>query len=410
MPGFFSASKVQSKIKTYLVPHCSQCGLHKHCQSPKMPVYGKGRQSILVLGESPGESEDQRNRPFIGKSGQLLCKSLRKFQIDLDEDCWTTNSIICHPKDNRNPTVKELAYCRPNVMQAIQELQPKLILTFGKYAIQSLLEPFFTDSKHFAQVGKWVGWRIPFQPWNTWVCPNWHPSYVVRSLDERDGPVVELLFEQYLESALEKVGCRPWEQVPNYADEIELLFDGREAARILREFITDGGPISFDWETNRIKPDNADAEIVSCAVCWRGKRTIAYPMMGEVVQATRELLVSPCKKIGFNSLFETRWTRAKLGVDVNGWFHDGMLSAHHLDNRSGICSAEYQSLVRFGLTPYDHHIKPYLKSSDKSGVNRIRELDMRSLLEYNAMDSLMEYRIAVSQRKEMKTGIIPDPW
>ena len=123
-----------------------------------------------------------------------------------------------------------------------------------------------------------------------------------------------------------------------------------------------------------------------------------------MIQATKELLVSDIPKIGFNKKFENRWIKTKLGVDVRNWVWDGMLSAHHLDNRRGITSAKFQAFVRLGMPLWNEHIEPLLKSTDDSGLNRIREIPMRDLLIYNGIDALVEYKIAEIQRKEMKNG------
>src|ERR1700724_1744053 len=97
MKGFFTAESDKSKARIPLVAQCGACGLRRHCNSPLMPVSGEGRKGIFVLGEAPGKSEDLRNEPFVGKSGQLLESTLAKFGVDLRRDCFIGNSLICRP-------------------------------------------------------------------------------------------------------------------------------------------------------------------------------------------------------------------------------------------------------------------------------------------------------------------------
>jgi uracil-DNA glycosylase family 4 len=60
-----------------------------------MPVTGEGRLGVLVIAEAPGAKEDERNEQLIGKAGQRLRSTLEPLGVDLDEDCWKTNAIIC---------------------------------------------------------------------------------------------------------------------------------------------------------------------------------------------------------------------------------------------------------------------------------------------------------------------------
>jgi DNA polymerase I-like protein with 3'-5' exonuclease and polymerase domains len=164
-----------------------------------------------------------------------------------------------------------------------------------------------------------------------------------------------------------------------------------------------GGRVSFDYETNMLKPDSKDAEIICCAVCWQGKKTISFPWTNKTSSAMKRLLVSErLKKVGANIKFEDRWTKAVLGVDVVGWEWDTMQSAHVLDNRPEITSVKFQAFVRLGFGSYDDHIKPFLESVEPGGnsKNRINEVDRNDLLLYCGLDSLLEYKIALHQMKE----------
>lgn len=408
MKGFFQSSVVSTKRSfSSLIPRCGACQLDRSCKSPKMPVTGEGRKGILIVGQGPGEVEDDKNEPFVGKAGQELREALRGLKIDLDKDCWKTNSIICRAtkKDdngkiqNRPPTADEVDHCRPNLLKAIEELNPKIIISLGLEATQSVIDPLWSAGVG-NQITKWVGWKIPSQKLNTWICPTYHPSYVLRSQDQPNGKVVKLWFDRHLKAAV-GLDDRPWTEIPDYASQIQVILDPDKAAKIIRKMIEKGGAVSFDLETNMLKPDSDKAEIICCSICWKGEKTIAYPWIGEAIEATKELLVSDLPKIGYNVKFESRWIKTKLGVDVNNWVWDGMLSAHHLDNRRGITSCKFQGFARLGVPLWNEHIEPHLKSTDDSGLNRIREVDMRELLIYCATDSIVEFRIAELQKKEM---------
>ena len=158
---------------------------------------------------------------------------------------------------------------------------------------------------------------------------------------------------------------------------------------------------SFDYETDRIKPDGDDSRIVSCSVWWDGEKTIAFPWHGEAIKAMRELLRSPLPKIGCNLKFEDRWTRKILGHRVRGWYWDTMLAAHVLDNRPGVTSIKFQSFVLLGQTSYDDHIKRFLKGASGEETNQIDQIDVNDLLLYNGLDSLLQFKVGSKQMELM---------
>ena len=148
-----------------------------------------------------------------------------------------------------------------------------------------------------------------------------------------------------------------------------------------------------------MKPDGQGTEIISCALCWKGKRTIAYPWSGEAIQATSDILKTPVPKVAANLKFEDRWSRAILEHRVRGWVWDTMIAAHVLDYRPNVTGLKFQSFVHLGAESYDERIKPFLKVKEKSRFNRIKELDLKDLLLYNGLDSFFEDKLAVIQTK-----------
>lgn len=394
---FFDAVVGKPPIIETTTPLCGKCGIWNRCQSPKMPTTGRGERGILVVGEAPGETEDEQNEQFVGQSGQLLRESMSAAGLDLDRDCWKTNALICRPPGNRTPTEDEIGYCRPNLNRTIKDLNPRVVVLLGGVAVRSFLEPIWGPT---GPIATWVGWRIPLQSKNCWVCPTYHPSYVKRSEDQRGGEVIRRIFDRQLKSIEELVG-RPWKEVPDYRSQITIEKSPSRASTWLSDKLKKGGACSFDFETNCLKPDGDDAAIVSCAVCWSGKETIAFPWAGEAIEAMGKFLQSEVPKIGANNKFESRWTYKEFGFYPRNWVHDCQLDAHILDNRRGIVSVEFQSFVRLGFPPWGD-VSPYLKASGGNDINRIRELDLGVLLEYNALDALCEYFVAVDQRKELK--------
>lgn len=380
-----------------LIAKCGACKLYLGCRSPKMPVHGQGKKGIMVIGEAPGALEDERNRPFIGMAGQKVRQVLNAAGVDLDRDCWTTNSIICRPPDNATPTDNQVDYCQPNVIKAINDHKPSTIILLGGTAVRSVIPYLWKDDG--LTIGRWAGWQIPSQKVNAWVCPAYHPSYVKRCETQPNGVVVDRYFREHITAACELSG-RPWKKPMNIVSKIRVEQSPSKAAAEIVRFIEAWKPIAFDFETNMLKPDHPDSRIVSCAIS-NGVECIAYPWAGAAIHETKLLLQSAIPKRGWNISFEQRWAK-RHGIRVNNWEWDGMVATHVLDNRPGICSFKFQFFVRFGQQDYDSHIEDYLKADHGYQKNRIDQIPLEDLLLYNGIDAHGEFLVDTQQMKEMK--------
>jgi hypothetical protein len=322
------------------------------------------------------------------------------------KDCWLTNAVICRPWDedgNREPTTKEISYCRPNLANTFRELDPEVVIPLGKVSMASILPLVWKD--HEADtITRWVGWQIPVQKGNFWMCPTYHTSHLLRANNE-GANTVELHLTKHLAAAFALKG-RPWDQnPPNFAGSVQLHFSPRQAAKEVGAMMEEGGPLAFDFETTTLKPDGPHAEILCCAVS-DGKVSIAFPWIGEAREAVRNLVRNPkIPKIAANLQFEDRWCRAKLGTSVRNWHYDTCLGAHWLDCRSHVSSLKFQSFVRFGMPDYDSHLEKYKKPDKKhrddcNAPNRLKEVEPEILLRYCAIDALLEVKVFEHQMQE----------
>lgn len=104
-------------------------------------VFGEGdpRAALMVVGEGPGRDEDREGRPFVGRSGQLLDRLLLEEMGLQRGEVYICNTIKCRPPNNRDPEPAELAACRPYLDQQLALIGPRVVLTLGRFAAQSLL-------------------------------------------------------------------------------------------------------------------------------------------------------------------------------------------------------------------------------------------------------------------------------
>lgn len=391
MSGFFSNAEVQAGPATRegLVAKCGACGLYRTCSTPKMPVHGEGARRILIVGSSPDQQDDEMGFPFVGRAGQYLRDVLEGLGIDLDQDCWSTNALICYPGRNRDQEAKQIEHCRPNLLRTLATLQPCVVVLLGKQAVSALLPMHWRGA--LGELERWAGWTIPGP--DHWICPTYHPTFLLGV----DNSQLHRAFKEHIEAAVALKG-KPERDETNFRTAIELLYEPDEINQGLSYFV-DREWVAVDYETNCLKPEYEGAYIASCAVS-DGDVTISFPWSREIVKAMGRLFQSPAQKIASNLKFEERWTRKFFGHGVSNWGWDTMLAAHCLDNRPGICSLKFQSWVKLGVPTYNEHIAPLLSSGD-GHLNRVHQIPINDLLFYGGMDALLEYRLAMLQRKEM---------
>jgi uracil-DNA glycosylase family 4 len=390
MKGFHSEiawGKMQVPLP--VIPQCEDCLLYKDCQSPRMPVSGGGRRKVLICGEAPGEIEDSRNRQFVGRAGMELVRLLHRIGVNMRKDCWLHNAIICRPTDrngdNRKPIPKEVNCCRPNLNRAIRDLQPEIIIPMGETATRSLMAIAWRNGE-VHNISRWRGWNIPCAKLGAWICPTFHPSYLLQS---KNGALEGLILKD-LRQAFSNTGRPP---AVDWKSRVKIITDPKKVRTELACFIAFGRPLAFDYETNMLKPDSKKAEIICCSVS-DGNSTIAYPWVGEAIAATDEFLRSDVPKIAWNMGFEERWTRRILKHSVKNWWRDGMLGTHWDSCIHGICGLDFQAFVRLGVQDYSSHLDKYMKSDNDNSVNRLREVDLHELLLYCGLDSLFEAKLA----------------
>lgn len=298
----------------------------------------------------------------------------------------------CRPRRNKLPKDPKqlIEHCRPYLLRAVKELGPEVIILLGGVPVYSLIGWLWKEDSKGTM--RWAGWQIPSARLNAWVCPTFHPSFILRGQKGRGADVAEALFNAHLEAACSLRG-RPYDPAPpDLAKCVRCVHDPERAADHVHRYIDAGRPVAFDYETDRLKPDHPDARIVCCGVS-DGATSVSFPWHGAARKAVKELLLSDVPKVGWNCKFEEKWTRRDLGVRVNNWALDGMLAAHVVDNRQGTKSLKFQAFARLGQDSYDDHIKPYLSAETGNDRNRVAELSLDKLLHYCGLDALLEAKL-----------------
>ena len=113
------------------------------------PVLGEGNPdaAILFIGKSPGMTEAQQGRPFIGPSGAVLDELLNNVRLQRS-DVFLTNLILDNPPEKRDPLPAEIAFYEPFVDRIIDIIQPVVLVTLGRFAMQYVLKKLNLPEKN----------------------------------------------------------------------------------------------------------------------------------------------------------------------------------------------------------------------------------------------------------------------
>ena len=116
---------------------CSKCPLRTGCQRV---VFGAGSSEaqIMFIGEAPGKKEDELGVPFVGSTGRILDKMLASINL-AREEVYLTNLCKCRPPENRDPLPEEIQHCATWLEKQIKIINPKIIITLGRYALNHFL-------------------------------------------------------------------------------------------------------------------------------------------------------------------------------------------------------------------------------------------------------------------------------
>lgn len=112
---------------------CQKCRLAK-TRTRAVPGEGPENALLLLIGEGPGFHEDRQGRPFVGASGNLLEELLAGIGLRRQQ-VFIANVVKCRPPDNRDPLPDEVEACRPYLDRQIELLQPKVIVTLGRFSM-----------------------------------------------------------------------------------------------------------------------------------------------------------------------------------------------------------------------------------------------------------------------------------
>ena len=153
---------------------CRACGL---ADTRTHVVFGVGNREaeILLVGEGPGQHEDEQGIPFVGRAGQLLDDMLEMIHLDRTK-VYIANIVKCRPPQNRDPLNVEQEACLGWLRSQTALLRPKIIVCLGRIAAKEIIRE---DFRITAEHGQW------FQRNGVHMTAIYHPSALLRDVTKR---------------------------------------------------------------------------------------------------------------------------------------------------------------------------------------------------------------------------------
>ena len=140
---------------------------------------GNNNSPLMIVGEGPGQKEDELGKPFVGDAGILLNKMLKAIHINR-ENVYITNVVNFRPPNNRKPEAGEITKYSDFLRDHISIVDPKILVLMGSTAMESLLGPKIKISK---ERGIWKEVIIKNKTYLTMI--TFHPAYLLRQADQK---------------------------------------------------------------------------------------------------------------------------------------------------------------------------------------------------------------------------------
>ena len=161
---------------------CKKCAL---ADTRTNVVFGVGTPNaeVLFVGEGPGEQEDLKGEPFVGRAGQLLDDMISLIDLDRKKNIYIANTVKCRPPQNRDPLNTEQEACFGYLQRQIDLLQPKIMICLGRISAMRFIREDFKITREHGQFTYKNG---------IWMTAIYHPAALLRDPYKKPETFVDL--------------------------------------------------------------------------------------------------------------------------------------------------------------------------------------------------------------------------
>lgn len=381
--GALSEQEESSEVSSYWDrvknPRCQLCPLHEEA-ARVCAVTGKGNLNarVLFVGEAPGEEEEKRGLPFVGRSGQFFLDILE--EADWSIPFAMTNAAWCRPKDNRTPKVSEWRTCAEHHLHpAIVRMAPRMIVCLGAVAARAVLADSSASVKKYRRRVATIERQLRNRKFphhkkrrKIKVVVTYHPAATFRTPSLKSVLVEDLRhFQRVL--AGEKMVEDPEDRT------YILQMEGEDLGM---DYATKAGrrlSMALDLETNTYSPWDPEARILCAAVSRAPLHATAFTLgKNRATKVFHKWLRDKfVTKVGHNVKFDLVWLK-KNGYAFRGPVFDTMVAFHLLAEEYPDKSLEHLA-ARF--TPMGHYADGM---KEKRGEFEVVD---EALLDYCAKDA-----------------------
>jgi uracil-DNA glycosylase family 4 len=403
-----STKKATIPINTARALGCKVCPLKKAgAENPDLPPAGNKEPVWYFLGTAPDVVDDEEQNQFAGAAGQFLRKNIPE---DFIEYCRFNNVVRTRPPLDRKPEAIEIECCKNSIIADIEKTKPAVIIAVGSVALNWLIGE--------SNISNWRGRLFPLKVGNhiCWGYAILNPEYIFSTRKTtKQGKTLPSEYDHVFKLDLKRLAEQsdsledPYFVDSNYLNSVEWtegLKADRELQKVLKWIHTmkNSKFIGYDYETNCLRPYEADAKIITIALA-NDKVAYAFPIdypeawspsqLSQIKDALKDLFLSPVKKICHNVKFEMEWTGEIFGKEfiyTQNW-ECTQAQAYLMDERQGMHNLDVLIRLNFGFN---------LKELSNIDRSKMMSYPLNKILPYNGLDAKWTRRLYVVQKAKLE--------
>ena len=155
--------------------NCRDCELAK-TRTNVVFGYGNEKSKIILIGEGPGQVEDETGKPFVGRSGKLLDLMLDAIDLSREKNVYIANTVKCRPPGNRDPLPNETETCKKYLDKQMELIAPKIVICLGRISAFRMIKP---DFRVTVEHGQW------FERDGVFYMGTFHPAALLRNVNQK---------------------------------------------------------------------------------------------------------------------------------------------------------------------------------------------------------------------------------